>query len=67
MLVLKVLGRLRFSHILADFQLFVTFWFGFTATRQDGKESEIQKVLELIIIKAVEEVKILQVSLMINQ
>jgi hypothetical protein len=28
MLVLKVLGRLRFSHILADFQLFVTFWFG---------------------------------------
>jgi hypothetical protein len=45
MLVLKVLGRLRFSHILADFQLFVTFWFDFTATRQDGKETEIQKVL----------------------
>jgi hypothetical protein len=54
MLVLKVLGRLGFSHILADFQLFVTFWFGFTATRQDGKKTEIQKVLELIIIKAIE-------------
>jgi hypothetical protein len=45
MLVLKVLGRLRFSHILADFQQFVTFWFGFTSTRQDGIETEIQKGL----------------------
>ncbi len=44
MSVLKVLGQLRFSHILADFQLFVTFWFGFTATRLDGEETEIQKV-----------------------
>jgi hypothetical protein len=42
-------------------------WFGFTATRQGRKETEIQKVLELIIIKAIEEVKISQVSLMINQ
>jgi hypothetical protein len=34
--------------------------------RQDKKETELQKVLELIIIKAIEEVKMLQASLVIN-
>jgi|LakMenE01Jun11ns_1017448.scaffolds.fasta_scaffold9229064_1 hypothetical protein len=69
MLVLKVLGRHRFSHNLVDFQLFVyiSFWFGFKAMRQDGKEIETQKVLEFTIIKAIEEVNILQLSLVINQ
>ena len=52
-----------------DFQLFVyiSFWFGFKAMRQDGKEVETQKVLEFTIIKAIEEVNILQLSLVINQ
>ena len=44
MLVLKVLGRLRFSHILADFQLFVTFWFGFTAKRQEEKKLNTKSI-----------------------
>jgi hypothetical protein len=60
-LVLKVLGRLRFSFILADFQLFVyryiLVWL-FKATRQDGKEIKIFKVLEFITIKVIEEVKV---------
>jgi hypothetical protein len=67
MLVLKVLGRLRFSIFWRIFSCLLHFGLVFTAKRQDGKETEIQKVLKLIIIKAIEEVKILQVSLMINQ
>jgi hypothetical protein len=39
----------------------------FTATWQDGKGTETQKVLELIIITAIEEVKILQVGFVTNK
>ncbi len=42
----------------------LTFWFGFKATRQNGKETKIQKVLEFIIIKAIEEVNILQLKVL---
>ncbi len=56
MLGLKVLGRLRFFHILADLQLFL-YILGLVL-KQLGKmvkKLKYQKVLSFIIIKVIEE------------
>ncbi len=67
MLVLKVLGRLRFSHILADFQLFLLH-FGLVLKQRGKMEKQLKykKYWNLFLIKLLllllKEVKILQLT-----